>query len=38
MQTEGDISPWDGEHLDTDVYDSDTNDVNLDKDSVKRIS
>jgi len=38
MQSEGDISPWDGEHIDTDIYDSDTNDVKLDKDSVKRIS
>jgi hypothetical protein len=37
MQSEGDISPWDGEHIDTDVYDSDTNDVKLDKDSVKKI-
>ena len=37
MQSEGDISPWDGEHIDTEVYDSDTSDVKLDKDSVKKI-
>jgi hypothetical protein len=37
MQNEGDISPWDGEQIDTDIYDSDTNDVKLDKTSVRKI-
>lgn len=37
LEYEGVISPWDGEHIDTDVYDSDTNDIKLDRDSVRKI-
>jgi hypothetical protein len=38
MESEGDKSAWEGEHTDTDVYDSDTNEVKLDKDSLRKIS
>jgi hypothetical protein len=38
MEYAGDVSPWEGEHTDTDIYDSDTNDIKLDRDSVRKIS
>ena len=37
MEYEGDMSVWDGEHVDTDVYDSETSDIKYDKDSITKI-
>ena len=37
MEYDGDISVWDGEHVDTDVYDSETSDIKYDKDSITKI-
>jgi hypothetical protein len=37
MESEGDISVYDGEQVDRDIYDSETNDVKYDKDSIKKI-
>jgi len=37
MEYDGDISVYDGEHVDTDVYDSETHEVKYDKDSVRKI-
>ena len=37
MESEGDISVYDGKQVDRDIYDSETNDVKYDKDSIKKI-
>ena len=37
MEYDGDINVYDGEHVDTDVYDSETHEVKYDKDSIKKI-
>ena len=37
MEYDGNISVWDGEHIDTDVYNSDTTDIKYDKDSITKI-
>ena len=37
MEYDGDMSVWDGEHVDTDVYDSETSDIKYDKDSITKI-
>ena len=37
MESEGDINVFDGEQVDTDVYDSETTDVKYDKDSITKI-
>jgi hypothetical protein len=37
MEYNGDKSSWEGEHIDTDVYDSETTSNKIDKDSVRKI-
>lgn len=37
MEYDGDINVFDGEQVDTDVYDSETTDVKYDKDSITKI-
>jgi hypothetical protein len=37
MEDNGDKSSWEGEHIDTDVYDSETTSNKIDKDSVRKI-
>jgi hypothetical protein len=37
MEYEGDINVWDGELVDTDIYESEINDIEYDKDSITKI-